>query len=188
MRGEWRRPNVAENHNQWETQERLSSDADSTHGNRNYKVYTVYTVFKGHLNIPENVSRHGRCPFVTGSWTWGRHDTVLRYRTPSWDTGHRPEITSPDQREFSHESPLQTGCTVPTAVTGKYMISAPCLGGRDYYIKSLSYLLHTNWMWNGTPSLISRRTHLPLYLFISQSGAHNTVRIESKCHYSPRLL
>ena len=33
---------------------------------------TVKPVFKGHLNIQEKVSLHDRCPFVTGSLTWGR--------------------------------------------------------------------------------------------------------------------
>ena len=39
---------------------------------------TVKPVFKGHLNIQEEVSLHDRCPFVTGSLTWGRYNTVLR--------------------------------------------------------------------------------------------------------------
>ena len=34
--------------------------------------------FKGHLNIPENVSLHDRCPFITSSLTWGGWDSVLR--------------------------------------------------------------------------------------------------------------
>ena len=34
--------------------------------------YTVKPVFKGHLNIHEKVSLHDRCPFITGSLTWGR--------------------------------------------------------------------------------------------------------------------
>ena len=42
-----------------------------------YCHYTVKSVFKGHLNIPENVSLHDICPFVTGSLTLGRYDTVL---------------------------------------------------------------------------------------------------------------
>ena len=42
------------------------------------KYNTVKPVFKGHLNIPEKVSLHDGCPFVTGSLTWGRYDTVLR--------------------------------------------------------------------------------------------------------------
>ena len=33
---------------------------------------TVKPVFKGHLNIREKVSLHDRCPFITGSLTWGR--------------------------------------------------------------------------------------------------------------------
>ena len=33
---------------------------------------TVKLVFRAHLNIPKKVSLHGRCPFVTGSLTWGR--------------------------------------------------------------------------------------------------------------------
>ena len=39
---------------------------------------TVKPVFKGHLYIREKVSLHHRCPFITGSLTWGRYDTVLR--------------------------------------------------------------------------------------------------------------
>ena len=39
---------------------------------------TVKPVFKGHLNIPEKVSLHDRCPCVTGSLKWGRWDMVLR--------------------------------------------------------------------------------------------------------------
>ena len=39
---------------------------------------TVKPVFKGHLNIPEKVALHGRCPFVTGSLAWGRYNTVMR--------------------------------------------------------------------------------------------------------------
>ena len=35
-------------------------------------IYTVKPVFKGHLIIPEKASLHDRCPFVTGSLTWGR--------------------------------------------------------------------------------------------------------------------
>ena len=45
---------------------------------RLYCHHTVKPVFKWHLNIPENVSLQDRCPFVTGSLTWGRYDTVLR--------------------------------------------------------------------------------------------------------------
>ena len=30
---------------------------------------TVKTVFKGHCNIPKNVSIHDSCPFITGSLT-----------------------------------------------------------------------------------------------------------------------
>ena len=33
---------------------------------------TVKPVFKGHLYIREKVSLHDRCPFITGSLTWGR--------------------------------------------------------------------------------------------------------------------
>ena len=33
---------------------------------------TVRPVFKGHLYIREKVSLHDRCPFITGSLTWGR--------------------------------------------------------------------------------------------------------------------
>ena len=33
---------------------------------------------RGHLNIPEKVSLHDGCPFMTGSLTWGRWDMVLR--------------------------------------------------------------------------------------------------------------
>ena len=39
---------------------------------------TVKPVFKRHLYIQEKVSLHDRCPFATGSLTWGRYDTVLR--------------------------------------------------------------------------------------------------------------
>ena len=40
--------------------------------------YTVKTVFRGPLNILVKVSLHHRCPFITGSLTWERLDTVLR--------------------------------------------------------------------------------------------------------------
>ena len=33
---------------------------------------TVKPVFKGHIYIREQVSLHDRCPFITGSLTWGR--------------------------------------------------------------------------------------------------------------------
>ena len=33
---------------------------------------TVKPVFMGHLYIQEKVSLHDRCPFITGSLTWGR--------------------------------------------------------------------------------------------------------------------
>ena len=33
---------------------------------------SVKAVFNGHLNIPEKLSQHDRCPFIAGSLTWGR--------------------------------------------------------------------------------------------------------------------
>ena len=48
-------------------------------------VTTVKPVFKGHLYIREKVSLHDRCPFVTGSLTWG-------------EIGHRFKKVSPDHR------------------------------------------------------------------------------------------
>ena len=47
---------------------------------RNRLAVTVKPVFKGHLYISEKVSPHDKCPFVTGSLTWGRYDIVLRKR------------------------------------------------------------------------------------------------------------
>ena len=61
---------------------------------------TVKPVFKGHLNIPEKVSIHDRCPFVTDSLTWGR------YRTRSW------ESVPWSQGVPSSQCPLKTGFTV----------------------------------------------------------------------------
>ena len=37
--------------------------------------HAVKPVLKGHLYIREKVSLHDRCPFITGSLTWGRLDT-----------------------------------------------------------------------------------------------------------------
>ena len=37
----------------------------------------VKPVFRGHLYIPGKVSQQDRCPFTTGSLTWGRLDPSL---------------------------------------------------------------------------------------------------------------
>ena len=40
------------------------------HGYLDMMIYhTVKPVFNGHLNIPEEVSPHDRCPFIAGSLT-----------------------------------------------------------------------------------------------------------------------
>ena len=41
---------------------------------------TVKPVFKGHLNNTENVSPYDKCPFITGSLTWGRYGAILTKR------------------------------------------------------------------------------------------------------------
>ena len=41
-------------------------------------ICTVKPLFRGHLNIPEKVSLHDRCPLITSCLTWSRLGTVLR--------------------------------------------------------------------------------------------------------------
>ena len=45
----------------------------------------VKPVLKGHLNIPEKVSLHYRCPFITGSLTWG--DSTPFWGNVPWSQG-----------------------------------------------------------------------------------------------------
>ena len=51
---------------------------------------TVKPVFRGHFNIPQKVSLHDRCPFVTGSLTLGGglepfSDQVSPYRRVAFE-------------------------------------------------------------------------------------------------------
>ena len=46
--------------------------------NTQRNICTIKPVFKGHLNIPEKVSLHDRCPFITGFLTCERYNTILR--------------------------------------------------------------------------------------------------------------
>ena len=63
---------------QWRPSKKRQHNMDD--GNQLYQVVhnTVKPVFKGHLKIPEQIPTQDRCPFITGSLTWGRQDTVLR--------------------------------------------------------------------------------------------------------------
>ena len=68
--------------------------------------HTVKPIFKGQLNIPEKVSLHDGCPFVTGSLTWEREDRTPFWESVPWSLG-----------VLSSQCPLKTGFTVYTKMT-----------------------------------------------------------------------
>ena len=97
--------------------EKVSSICSLRMSNSYWKYSIIKPVFRGPLNIPEKVSLHHRCLFITGSIPEHGADTSLFWENVPWSEG-----------VLSSDCPLKTGFTVLHFLWLSYILREQVLG------------------------------------------------------------